>query len=106
MHMLVSTEIPLCVSQHMLSLEAFEQATTYKGAKDAAVQGGLGTGHRFGGYAGNPVKIDAGRNNFGAGALLTHLTCHRLQHAIARADMEVHMRIQNGREPRRRRPSR
>ena len=32
--------------QHLLSLEAFEQAPTYIGAQDAAARGGLGIGHR------------------------------------------------------------
>ena len=36
--------------QHLLSLEAFEQAPTYIGAQDAAAKSGLGIGHRFGSY--------------------------------------------------------
>jgi hypothetical protein len=44
------------VTQHLLGLEAFEQAPAHKGAQDATAQAGLGLGRHFAGDAGGRVK--------------------------------------------------
>jgi hypothetical protein len=49
------------VPQHLLGLEAFEQAPAHKGAQDAPTQTGLGFGHRFGVDAGGRVEDDTRR---------------------------------------------
>ena len=87
------------VPQHLLGLEAFEQAPAHKGAQDASAQVGLGFGHRFGVDAGGRVEDDTRRTGLRTGLSLsvsTALARHFLKHAIDCADVEVHMLIEAG----------